>query len=150
MPTHTSTTRYKVTSGDLEFESPAGVITLTQIIAAIGGTMSKWIKVTGQAPGNLTLNDGTNWGINYSFISGIQVETSSTNWDLWLCEDNTFTTSAQESRLLASGRGSGKTDLTVLREYNPGDANVYLKYIDNDAGGPYNADFYITGAERSH
>jgi len=140
----------KVLVGDLSFEDAnAGLVTLSDLLAGGGGGTMKnvWINVSGQAPGNLTLNDGTNWDVSYSYITAIHVLTSSTDWDLWLCEDNSFDTGAIETHRLVSGR-SGDMDISVAREYNPGDTNVYLKYTDNS--GSNNADIYILGQERTH
>ena len=89
-----------------------------------------YINSTPQNEGNLTLSDGVHWNKQYSFINGIKVVTTSTNWDLWLCETNEFSTSLITSRLISASR-SGSYDISLLREYNSIDTNVRLIYTDN-------------------
>lgn len=137
-----------------------GTISTTQITgtittAALTGELSEgegtmrniWISTTGQAEGNLTLSDTTNWACQYSYISSIKVVTSSTDWDMWLCETSAFNTSLITSRQIAANR-SGNFDITIAREYNSDSNNVYLIYTDNS--GANNASILITGTERSH
>jgi len=101
-----------------------------------------WINTT-HLPGNFALSDATNWGTTYSYISGVKVMTVSTNWDLWIFEDNTYGTASITSRKIAEGV-NGNFDITLMREYNSIDTNVYLTYTDFSPGGS-TASFYITG-----
>ena len=101
-----------------------------------------WINTT-HAPGTFSLADATNWNTQYSFISGVKVMTASTNWDLWIFENGTYATSSITARKLAEN-ASGTFDITLLREYNSIDTNIYLTYTDYSPGGSV-ASFYITG-----
>lgn len=129
-------------SGELVFEDSSGTATLT----TLKSMKNIWITASGQAPGNLTLS-GVHWGAEYSYIDSMRVKTESTDWSLWLCEDDTFDTDLITSRLLVSGM-SGDIDLGIARSYNAGVTSVFLIYEDNS--GSNTADFYITGEARRH
>lgn len=120
-----------------------GDIIVTQISK---GLRNIWINVTNQSEGNLELS-GDDWDTAYSYISSIKVKTSSTDWDMWLCEDDTYTKTLISTRQIAANR-SGDFDITVAREYNPGQDKVYLIYTDNS--GTNTADIYIVGESRRH
>lgn len=124
-------------------DANAGTMTLTELKSM----RNIWINESGQSEGNLTLSDATNWAAQYSFISSIKVVTSSTDWDMWLCETSAFNTALITSRQIAANR-NGDFDITVMREYNSDSNNVYLKYTDNS--GSNTADILIVGEARRH
>jgi hypothetical protein len=131
------------TGEELTFTDSSGTATLT----TLKSMRNVWISASGQSEGNLTLADGTNWAAQYSFIDSIRVLTSSTSWDLWLCETSAFNTALISSRHLADDI-SGNYDIDVHREYNSDSNNAYLIYTDNS--GANTADFYISGEGRRH
>ena len=106
-----------------------------------------WISATSQAEGNLTLADPDNWGSQYSHIYGINVKTSSIDWSMWLCSDNSFSKSALDTHQIANHR-NGNYDIAVDRPYNSDGENVYI--IFEDHAGSDTADLMITGEKRGH
>ena len=107
-----------------------------------------FVHATGQAPGNLTLADAAHWGEQYSVLTSLKVWTASTNWDLWLCEDNTFDTGLIGSRKLIEAQSGNYEVYESETEYRSDGDNVYLKYVDNS--GANNAEILLTGIARRH
>ena len=109
----------------------------------------KFIKATSQSEGDLHLSDGTNWNVDKAHISKIKVVTSSTDWDLYLLQnDNGYATDdANIPMTQLMGNGNGNLEITVNEDYEDEDATgeVHLYYLDNS--GSNTADIYIEGYE---
>ena len=114
-----------------------------------GAVEYKFIKATGQSEGDLHLSDSTNWGISKAHISTVIVETSSTDWDLWLLQnDNGYSTDdANIGKRQLYDAGNGNLEIDVDSDYEDEDASgeVHLYWVDNS--GSNTADIYIIGYE---
>jgi len=116
-----------------------------------GKPMYIYIKATGQSEGDLHLSDATNWNVSLALIKEIRVETSSTDWDLYLLQnDNGYVTDDANipARELNKG-GNGDETVFVDLPYEDEDATneVHLYWLDNS--GSNTADIYITAYELS-
>lgn len=118
-------------------------------ISGGGQLVYSYIKATSQSEGDLHLSDAVNWNINKAHISKIKVVTSSTDWDLFLLQnDNGY--AADDANIPMTqlmGNGNGDLEITVNEEYEDEDSSkeVHLYYRDN--AGTDTADFYIEGYE---
>lgn len=115
-----------------------------------GGTpVYVFIKATGQSEGDLHLSDGVSWNIDKALIKEIEIETSSTDWGLYLLQnDNSYSTDdANISARLLNDGGNGNETIYVDQPYEDEDATkeVHLYWIDNS--GANTADIIITGYE---
>lgn len=138
--------RIQITSdgyGNLILQDISGITSLT----ALKSMRNIWIQGDGYSPGNITLSDSTNWGAQYTYISRINVDTDSTDWDLWICETSSFDTNISTSRRVVRN-GLRSMDVQVGVEVNADGENVYLIYADNS--GTNVANFYVTGEARRH
>ena len=142
----------KVVSDSLaDTESEQKVISdaLSAEIAAPDCPNYKYLKATGQSEGDLHLSDGTNWAISKALILLIRVLTSSTDWDLYLLQnDNGFAANdANIPMLKIMADGDGNANIRVNYPYEDEDASdeVHLYYIDNS--GTNTADIYVIGYE---
>ena len=130
--------------GNLVLEDAnAGPITLT----ALKSMRNIWIEALSQPQGNITLTDATNWNAQYSFISAINVQTTSTNWDLWIHENSSFDTASIRSRRIVR-KGSEDVLVPVGFEVNSSTNSLYLTFTPNS--GTHSASFYVTGEARRH
>ena len=115
-----------------------------------GGSVPAYKIIEGSTvSGDINLVDGVNWAINAALIKTIHITTSSTDWDLYILQnDNTFSTNDANipaMQLMASGNGNE----TIQRDfpYQDEDATteVHLYFVDN--GGANTADIQIIGYE---
>lgn len=119
---------------------------------ASGGTpVYVFIKSTGLSEGDIHLSDGTNWNVDKALIKEIDVETSSTDWDLYLLQnDNGFAVDDANIpvRLLVEGL-NGDNTIYVDKPYEDEDESqeVHLYLIDNSGANTF--DIIITGYELS-
>jgi len=147
-------TEYQIVDGQIQIKSDGyGNLLLQDIsgvtsLTALKSMRNVWISSSSESPGNLTLSDSINWGAQYVFIGSINVETSSTNWDLWICETSAFDISAITSKRIVR-KGLRNTLVDVSLEVNSDSNNLYLIYADN-ASGSNVASFYVTGEARRH
>lgn len=119
------------------------------VVPGGGMPVNHYIETGALAPGDHVLNDATNWAIIRSVIRAVRVKTDSADWDAWLYV-GTFDEDALTTIRLTEDPDnvySGDQDLTVDRQYNPGDVNVKLRYTDN--AGSDTATFRIEGEERA-
>lgn len=111
----------------------------------------KYIIALAQAPGDLHLSDGTNWNISKALLKTIRVVTSSTNWDLWLLQnDNGYATDdATMPAVKIIGNCNAEANISLDHPYEDEDATgeLHLYYVDNS--GANTADIYITAYELS-
>lgn len=118
-------------------------------VSSGGIPVYSYIKATAQSEGDLHLSDASTWNINKAHISKIKVVTSSTDWDLYLLQnDNGYATNdANIPMTQLMGNGNGNLEITVNEEYEDEDSSkeVHLYYLDN--AGTDTADFYIEGYE---
>jgi hypothetical protein len=117
-----------------------------------GGTpMYIYIKATGQSEGDLHLSDVTNWNVDLALIKEIMVETSSTDWDLYLLQnDNGFVTddaNIPARPLNIGGNGDETIYVDLPYEDEDGTKEVHLYWVDNI--GSTTVDIYITAYELS-
>jgi hypothetical protein len=107
----------------------------------------KFIKATGQSEGDLHLSDGTNWNTSNALIKKIRIETSSTDWDAWILQnDNGFSTDdANIPAMQIMDAGSGDLDIDLDHPYQDEDTSseVHLYLIDN--AGTATFDIYVLG-----
>ena len=119
-------------------------------LVGVGGDMtSVYIKATAQSEGDLHLSDGGTWNVSKAHINQIRVITSSTDWDLYVLQnDNGFAADdANIPMLQVMGNGNGSLALEDDFDYEDEDATgeVHLYYLDNS--GANTADIYIKGTE---
>ena len=124
-------------------------VTGTRTLKSIGCPVYHYIKATGQAEGDLHLSDGTNWNVRKSIIKYIRVVTSSTDWDLYILQnDNGYATDdANIPKLQIMEGRSGNAYIYLDHAYEDEDASgeVHLYYLDNS--GANTADIYVVGTE---
>jgi len=137
---------YKSSDGSDGATATPGGATFKNGLYISGDILMKniYLLAENQSEGNLTLSNAT-WGATKSFIESIKVETSSTDWDMWLCETSAFDKTLITTRQIAANR-NGNYDITISRTYNSDATNVYLIYTDNS--GTNTADILISGEER--
>jgi hypothetical protein len=117
-----------------------------------GGTpMYIFIKSTGESEGDIHLSDVTNWNVSLALIKEIKIATSSTDWDLYILQnDNGYATNDANipAQLLNTG-GNGTESIVLDYPYEDEDASneVHLYWLDNS--GANTADIYILGYELS-
>jgi len=121
----------------------------TKTLKQLGSPTYVYIKASTQSEGDLHLSDGTNWGVSKAMISIIRIETSSTDWDLYILQnDNGFVADdANIPRFRIMADGDGDANIRVSYPYEDEDASgeVHLYYIDNS--GTNTADIYVIGYE---
>lgn len=106
----------------------------------------KFISATGQASAtNLHLSDGTNWNVNKALIKYIRIVTSSTDWDLYILQnDNGYAANdAAIPMMKIADSISGNANIWLDLPYQDEDASgeVHLYFLDN--GGANTASIYI-------
>ena len=113
-----------------------------------GSGVPTYIIVQGTAlTGNVHLTDGTNWGQSKALIKTVIVETVSTDWDLYILQNNNGfianDANVPAMQLMSSGNG----DETIQRDfpYEDEDATeqVHLYFVDNAASDT--ADITVIG-----
>ena len=95
-------------NGNLTFtDTNAGTRTLKNL----GCPTYVFIKAVGQSEGDLHLFDATNWGVSKAIIKLIRVATSSTDWDLYLLQND-------------NGHAVDNANIPELQIVKAGDGNV--------------------------
>lgn len=120
----------------------------TRSLKQLGCPTYKFIKATAQAEGDLHLSSAT-WAVSKALIKTIKIITSSTNWDLYILQnDNGYTANdANIPRMQLMGTGSGNAEISCDLPFQDEDASneVHLYYLDNS--GANTANIYIMGFE---
>jgi len=113
-----------------------------------GNPIALFLKATGQAEGDLHLSY-VDWNVSKALISTISVVTSSTDWDLYLLQnDNGFVADdAAIPKIMVMRSGEGDANIYLSLPYEDEDASneVHLYYLDNS--GTNTVDIYIRGTE---
>ncbi len=133
-------------SGNLTFtDAIVGTHTLKQL----GCPTYKRIKATAQAEGDLHLSDATNWNISKALILCVRVFTVSTNWSLWLLQnDNGYAADdAVVPKLRIARELSGNANLTLNYPYQDEDASGEVHLYYDDTAGADTADIHVLGLE---
>ncbi len=133
-------------SGNLTFtDAIVGTHTLKQL----GCPTYKRIKATAQAEGDLHLSDATNWNISKALILCVRVFTVSTNWSLWLLQnDNGYAADdAVIPKLRIARELSGNANLTLNYPYQDEDASGEVHLYYDDTAGTDTADIHVLGLE---
>ena len=106
-----------------------------------------FIKATAQSEGDLHLSDGTNWSTSKALIASILVITSSTDWDLYILQnDNGYAVddaNIPKLQIMEAGNGNASIQLDLPYEDEDDSGEVHLYYVDNS--GANTADIYIIG-----
>jgi len=122
-------------------------VTGTKTLAQLGSPTYLYIKATAQAEGDLHLSDITHWAVSKVLIKYIRVVTSSTNWDLYVLQnDNSYATDdANIPKIKIADGINGNANIWLELPYEDEDDSdeVHLYYLDNS--GANTADIYIIG-----
>jgi len=106
-----------------------------------------FIKATGQSEGDLHLSDGTNWNTSKALIKTIRIVTSSTDWDLYLLQnDNGYAAddaNIPKMQIMEAGNGNANIRLDLAYEDEDDSGELHLYYLDNS--GANTADIYAIG-----
>lgn len=107
------------------------------------------IKATSQSEGDIHLSDVTNWGVSKALIKMIRVITSSTDWDLYILQnDNGYAVddaNIPKMQIMESGSGNATIRLDLPYEDEDDTYEVHLYFADNS--GSNTADIYTIGYE---
>jgi len=110
-------------------------VTGTRTLKNVGCPVYHYIKVTGQAEGDLHLSDDTNWAVSKVLIKYVRVITNSSNWDLYILQnDNGFVADDATIPKMKIANGIiGNANLWLDLPYQDEDASneVHLYYLDN-------------------
>jgi hypothetical protein len=130
--------------GNLTF---ADAVVGERTLKNIGCPAYIFIKTTAQPEGDLHLSDATNWAVSKALIKAVRVVTSSTDWDLYLLQnDNGHSANdgnIPEIQIMEAGNGNADIFLNLPYEDEDGSDEVHLYYSDNS--GANTADIYIIG-----
>lgn len=106
-----------------------------------------FIKATSQAEGDLHLSDNTNWNTSKAVALTFDVKTSSTDWDLYLLQnDNGYAADDANipmKQVVDAGNGNQTVNLNWAYHDEDASGEVHLYYLDNS--GSNTADIYIQG-----
>ncbi len=131
-------------SGNMTFTD---AVVGTKTLQELGSPTYKIIDAITQSEGDLHLSDGSTWAISKALIKTIRVFTSSTDWDLWILQnDNGFAAddaNVPMFRRVNSVSGNATLMMNVAYEDEDASGEVHLYYIDNS--GANTADIYIIG-----
>jgi hypothetical protein len=125
-------------AGELVFTDTSGVATLTTLKSM------RNIWADGYGYGDILISDAVNWNAEYTHISSFVVETTSTDWELFLYDDNTLTTGI----FLVTG-GLGDMVVNVGIEQRDTESKVRINYQSND-GDLSDAVIRVNGEARRH
>jgi len=125
-------------NGELVFTDSSGVASLTTLKSM------KNIWADGYGYNQITIEDGYEWNAQYSFISSVLVDTTSTDWDLFIYEDDSFINGTQ---IVSSGLENMTVEVGL--EYNSADTKIRFIYLSND-GDTSNANIRVNGEARRH
>lgn len=107
------------------------------------------IKATSQSEGDIHLSDVSNWGVSKALIKMIRVITSSTDWDLYILQnDNGYAVddaNIPKMQIMESGSGNATIRLDLPYEDEDDTYEVHLYFADNS--GSNTADVYTIGYE---
>ncbi len=119
----------------------------TKTLQELGSPTYIYIKAATQAEGDLHLSDGTSWAASKAHINSIRVVTSSTDWDLYILQnDNGYAADdANIGMIQIADEVNGNANILMMHTYEDEDVSdeVHLYYLDNS--GANTADFYIVG-----
>lgn len=108
-----------------------------------------FIKAANQPEGDLHLSDETNWNTSKALVKVIRIITSSTDWDLWILQnDNGYTAddaNIPKLQVMEAGNGNAAIYLDLPYEDEDDSKEVHLYYADNS--GSNTADIYVLGIE---
>ena len=109
----------------------------------------KYIIAETQSEGDLHLSDGDTWAISKAMIHYIRVVTSSTDWDLYILQnDNGYVADdATVGKYCRITEISGDATLLMNRPYEDEDDSGEVHLYYNDDSGSNTADFYIFAYE---
>jgi len=117
------------------------------LIGAGGDMTYIYVNALAQAEGDLHLSDVTNWNENKARILNIRLITASTNWELWLLQnDNGYAAddaAIPMTQLMANGNGNLTIDLNQAYEDEDATNEVHLYWAS--ASGVDTADIYVEG-----
>ncbi len=106
-----------------------------------------FIKALSQTPGDLHLYDHGTWGASKALIKLVRVFTQSTDWNLYLLQNDNGhivnDANIPELQIMEAGNGNANIYLDVPYEDEDVSNKVHLSYIDNSGSNP--ADIYIIG-----
>jgi len=121
----------------------------TRTLKQLGCPTYKYIKATGQPEGDLHLSDGTNWAISKALIKYIRVVTASTNWSMWILQnDNGYAANdAVIPRMKIADGVIGNANLWLDLPYQDEDASNEVHLYWTSASGVDTADIYNIGYE---
>ena len=133
-------------SGNLIFaDANTGVRTLNNL----GCPNHIFIKATSLSEGDIHLSDNINWGVSKALIKIIRVITSSTDWDLYILQNDNGheanDANVPEMQIMESGNGDANIYLDLPYEDEDVSNEVHLHYVDKS--GLNTADIYIFGYE---
>ena len=120
----------------------------TRTLKQLGCPTYKYIKAATQSEGDLHLS-GATWAVSKALIQMVRVVTSSTNWDLYILQnDNSYATDdANIPKLKIAGSISGNANIMLNTPYEDEDASSEVHLYWTSASGVDTADFYILGFE---
>lgn len=106
-----------------------------------------YIKATAQSEGDLHLS-AESWAVSKALIKFIRVVTASTDWDLYLLQnDNGYAAddaNIPKLQIMEAGNGNAVIMLNLAYEDEDASGEVHLYYVDNS--GANTADIYVVGA----
>ena len=138
---------WRITEGDdgIIFEKYEGgawieVESVTPTGISGGGTLiGSYINATGLCSGDVHISDAVNWNTDKAQINQIRVITTSTDWDLWILQnDNGYAT--DDANIPASkiaGNANGEWTIESDYDYEDEDSSkeVHFYIVDNNPGG---------------
>ena len=108
-----------------------------------------FIKATNQSEGDMHLSDASNWGVSKALIKMLRVVTSSTDWDLYILQnDNGYAAddaNIPKMQIMTAGNGNANIYLDLPYEDEDDSNEVHLYFLDNS--GSNTADIYAIGYE---
>ncbi|MFC1714864.1 hypothetical protein ACFL6S_14445 [Candidatus Poribacteria bacterium] len=107
------------------------------------------VKATSQPEGDLHLSDASSWGVSKALIKMVRVITSSTNWDMYILQnDNGYAiddANIPKMQIMGAGNGNANIHLDLPYEDEDDTNEVHLYYSDNS--GSSMAGIYVIGYE---
>ena len=108
-----------------------------------------FIKNTSHPEGDIHLSDASNWGVSKALIKMLRVITSSTDWDLYILQnDNGYAAddaNIPKMQIMTAGNGNANIYLDLPYEDENDSSEVHLYFLDNS--GSNTADIYVIGYE---
>jgi hypothetical protein len=125
----------------------ADYVTFDDLVGLEGTPM--YVHLTGTLTDSVDthLSNVTDWNVDKAVIKMIRIETSSTNWDLYLLQnDNGYAADdagIPRKRIMLSGNGDEDVNLDHAYEDEDATQEVHLYFVDNS--GSASATVYIAG-----